>query len=407
MHLKLLPLTAAGALLLSAGACRADEWALDRTIGAKLSYNDNLNMQVVNPTSATWYSVSPSLKFSSRTEAHDIRLSMGADINRYLENEDNNATDHNVDLTTKWLGELDQWTLGAASLRNSTLQSETATTGIVTARRQRTQNSLVGAWTRSLGPSTQATLSASSAQVRYEKGPNLIDYDDSSATISAGEAVSDRAVLTASYSYRDFQTVNTPLETQTTASSYSLGGIWQYSERLSFGLNFGRAKTHTDGEVELHYCQGFIFAGYCFGTVETIRIPTHSDSTGTTYSGSANYAFERSSLSASASRGLNASGTGALLRSDMAAINYGYQYNETLSMGLGGSMTQSRDPYSGGKTRFSAVNASLNWRLDQDLVLNLGYTHATQRGADQGESAKVNLLVVGLTWDLPPLSRSK
>jgi hypothetical protein len=415
MHSRtLLPLLAAGWLVLPGGPARADEWVVDSAVATRLTYNDNLNMQLVNPVSATSFSLAPSAKFSSRTESRDLRFGAGLSANYYFEESSNNAVDYNFDLGSKWKRELNDWSLGVTSLRNSTLNneptrnSELSSTGVVTARRQRTQNSLSGAWSHIVGDSTQAFVSANGAQVRYERGPGLVDYDNNSMALGINHAWSDRTVLTASYSYLTYDTVDSVVDVKTNADSLMLGGAWQYSERLSFGLSAGSQKTHSEQKLIFYRCL-FSFGGVCL-SVDPTPIPfvVRSESSGSTYAANTNYGFESGSLSASVSRGLTASGTGALLRTDLAALSYSHQYDETLSLGIGGTMTKSRNPNAGtGDTRFSSLSSSLTWRLDRDLSFNAAYSHSTQRAPGQAESAKVNVVVFSLSWDLRPLSTSK
>lgn len=409
MHSRtLLPLLAAGWLVLPGGVARADEWVVDSTVATKLTYNDNLNMQIVNPVSGTYFSLAPSTKFSNRTESRDLKFGAGLSANYFLEESKNNTVDYNLDLGSKWRRELDEWSLGAASLRNSTLNSEWASTGVVTARRQRTQNSLSGSWAHLVGDSTQAFVSANGAQVRYERGPGLVDYDSSSMALGINHAWSDRTVLTASYSYLTYETLGSAVDVQTNADSLTLGGAWQYSERLSFGLSAGRQKTHSEQTQIVYRCLLY-FGGACLSIDPTpISLVARSESSGSTYAANSNYRFESGSLSASVSRGLTASGTGALLRTDLAALAYSHQYDETLSLGLGGMMTKSRNPNAGtGDTRFSSAFSSLTWRLDRDLSFSASYTRSTQRAPGQSDSAKVNVVVFSLNWDLRPLSTSK
>lgn len=399
---KVLPPLAVAVLMLPFAAARADEWVIDRALETRLSRNDNLYMQLDYPKAATFLTLFPSLGLSSRTETRDVKVTAAIAANKYLEGPANDTTDHNLAFFLSLPRELNQWTLNASSLRNSTLTSELATTGVVTARRQRTQNSLSGGWGHKLDDKTQATLALSGSQVRHERGPGLVDFDDNFMTLGLTRILFERASLTAGYTSRDYRTVDDTVRTK--ADSFAIGGQWQYSERLLLSVNAGRQKVHN--EQTLDYYQCLLFPGGAFCVPKSVR--AHSDSSGTNYSGSASYQFERGNLAASLARGLTASGTGGLLNTDTAALSYSHRHGDTLTSSLGGTLTRSRNPASSlGETSFSSLAYSLSWRLDQQVTLNLGYTRATQQAPGQAESTRANVVLLSLNWTLPPLSSSK
>jgi hypothetical protein len=430
MRLSSQLLVAASWLMLPCGAVLADEWAIDPAVGARMTYNDNINMQVNHPTSVTYYSLSPSVKFSSRTESRDVAMAFGLGANRYPGDSQYNAVDHNVDLSSKWTRELDGLTLGASSLRDSTLNSEFENTGVVVVRRQRTQNRLTGSWEHGLGDTTFSTLALSGTQVRYESGPNLVDFDDNMAAIGLREQLSERASLTATYSRRNYRTLNgnTPLPAElpgwiglyqvvdlatdgnvrSNVDTVTVGGQWRYSERLVLGLDVGRFRSRSKQDQTVQVCYmylGSVFSG-CDAPVSGTEL---SKPSGSTYTFSSGYQLERGNINANLSRGLTASGTGSLLRTDAGGLSYQHRFDDALSFGLGGSSTRSHylTNIGAADARLVSLASSLTWQLDQRLQLTGGYTYTRQRAVGQPEATRGNLVYVSLKWDLAPLSKSR
>lgn len=383
---RLRRLTAA-VLLAGAAGAQADEWVIDRSVASRLSYNDNITMRSDDEQADTYLTVTPTLGMSSRTEAHDIGLNLSVGGNWYQHRTDYNATDYALKAVSKWLAERDQWNLAAGSVRDSTLQSELASTGVVTARRQRTLNSVQGGWQHRFGDQWSGNLGYSNNQVRYESGPGLVDYDDQLVSGGVSSSLTERAALTLALSSRDFKTRSGDVRTKVDA--ISLGGNWQWTERLGFGVDVGRQWTESDQKLPRPYIGSF-----------------HTESTGTTYSGNVGYQFDQGSLGVSLSRGLTASGTGALLRTDSAGLGYRHRFDETVSMNLGAGQTRSRNLDSQDvDSRYSNLSASLGWQIEERLQLGVGLTHSAQRAAGQATTVRGNLLFVTLNWNLEPLSR--
>ncbi len=376
---------AAMCLLLSASA-RADEWVIDRSVSANAGYNDNINMHPSDASAATNLTLRPSLSLSNRTETREASVNLAATVNRYVERPEYNTIDHRASLSLKWATELNQWSLALASVRDSTLTSELATTGVVLARRQRTLMSVQASWQRSLTENTSASAALSLASARYEPAPGLVDYNDKSLSAGLRHVLSERSSVGASLSTREYRTAAGDVKSRANAASIS--GQLRYSERLQFSLDAGKDRTRTDLQVN------------GLSITSAVR--------GTTFNGAASYQLERGSLSASIGRNLSASGTGSLLRSDQASIDYVRRFSETLEFGFGAGVVRSRFlDNAAGETRFTRLSPSLQWQLDPMISLSFGVTHSTQISAGQLQPARSNMVFVGLNYGFRPLSVSR
>lgn len=392
---RLRHLAAAGLFAAAVGA-RADEWAIEPSVTGRLSYNDNVMMRSDDKQADTYLTITPALALANRTESHDIGLNLSVGGNWYQNRSEYDATDYSARLASKWLVELDQWNLAVGSLRDSTLQSELASTGVVTSRRQRTLDSIHGGWTHTFGESWSGNLGYSAFRATYQSAPDLVDYDDQIVSAGIGKSISERVSLSLSLSSRDYRTRDDKVRSQ--VDSVSLGGQWQYSERFGFGISVGRQST----DSEQKYDAGCVVSGVfliCF-PAGTIR----SESNGTTYSGNVGYQFDQSSFSLGLSRGLTASGTGALLRTDSAGLAYSHRFDEILSLNVGASQTRSRyfdNPDA--DSRYSSLSCSLGWQIDERATLGVGYSHSSQRTASQATTARGNLVFMTLNWNFVPL----
>ncbi|MBI4995982.1 MAG: outer membrane beta-barrel protein [Rhodocyclales bacterium] len=347
----------------------------------------------------SYLSITPTLAAATRTESRDIGLNLAVGGNWFLDRPEYNATDYLANLASNWRAELDQWRLSAGSKRDSTLQSELDATGTVMTRRQRTLDSLQGTWVHAFSDLWSANAGYGASRASYESGPGLVDYDDQVATAALQSTLSDSASLSLGLSSREFRTRDDRLKTQ--VDGISLGGNWQYSERLGLGLSIGRQWTKSDQKYDagcIVVIAGVLGNCYPAGT-------THSESSGATYSGNAGYQFEQGSLAFNASRGMVASGTGSLLRTDAIGLGYSHQLDQFLSLNLGANNTRSRNvDVDGNDSRYTSLSSSISWQLDERLAFGLGYSHSRQRSGG-GDPVKNNTVFLNLNWKLAPISR--
>ncbi len=391
---------AAACLAMACGAGHGAEWTLDRSVSARITHSDNLNMQAADPVAATYLTLSPSLTLTSRTESRSVEVTASAGVNRHVENPKNDTIDQNLGASLKLSRELNQFTLAVVRVRNSTQSSELAQTGIVTVRRQRTQNGVQAAWVHSFDESTLGNVSLGATQVRYEAGPGLVDFDDTSMAVGLRRVLSERASVNAALSTRNFRTVTG--DSRTRADGISFGGQWQSSERLGLTADAGRQRTRSNQTLNGFLCP------FGLPPCAPVSADMRSETTGSTFSGGLSYALESGSLGANLGRSLTASGTGSLLRTKSGGISYSHRFSDALNLDLGGTLTQSGTLDNAAATnRFSSLSASLSWQLDQWLSLSGGLTHSTQRAAGQVGDTQVNHFFLNLTWGFVPLSVSR
>lgn len=391
---------AAACLGMGCGASHGAEWVLDRGVAARITHSDNLNMQAVDPVAATYLTLSPSLALTSRTEARSVEVMASAGVNRHVENPKNDTIDHNLGASLKLARELNQFTLSISRVRNSTQSSEMAQTGVVTVRRQRTQSGVQAAWIHSFDESTTGNVALGATQVRYEQGPGLVDFDDTSVAFGLRRVLNERASLTANLSTRNFGTMTG--DSRTRVDGISFGAQWQYSERLGLSIDAGRQRTRGNQTLNGFDCP------FGLPPCVPVSLEIRSETVGSTFSGGLGYAFQSGSAGANLSRSLTASGTGSLLRTDSGGVSFSHRFSDSLNLNLGATLTRSGALDNIAATnRFTSLSASLGWQIDQWLSLSGGWTRSTQRAAGQMEDTRANLVFVNLSWGFVPLSVSR
>jgi hypothetical protein len=402
-------------LLFAASAC-ADEWVVDRSVSTRVTHNDNILMRSTDALGDTSLALTPALTLTNRSETREAGVNLAPTVNRYVQHSEYDTVDYRANVNLKWASELDKRSLTLARVRDSTLTTELATTGVVLARRQRTLTNAQATWQHSLTENTSANAALSLASVRYEAAPGLTDYDDNSLTAGVLHGVSERSSVGASLFTRDYQTTDGNVKSRINGAS--LNGEMKYSERLVLSLEAGRNRTRTDLQLAALICpSGSIrlttllcgdLATLTLVPVNANKVPVSSETKGSTFSGAASYQLESGSLSATIARSLNPSGGGTLLRSDQLGLNYQRRFSETLDFGFSANMVRSSVlGNAASESRYTRLAPTLQWQIDQWISMSFGYALATQTATGQLQPARSNMVFVGLNYGFRPLSVSR
>src|SRR5262245_43393997 len=112
------------AAALACGPARGDEWLVESGVTAKATYTDNLDLlpSVRNP--AEIYTISPSARFTNRTEAHELGAELRVDVNRYPGKPQLNTVGYALNGLGRLLDERNTWGLTLTAVRDTTLESE-------------------------------------------------------------------------------------------------------------------------------------------------------------------------------------------------------------------------------------------------------------------------------------------
>ena len=402
-------LCAAALIELAAGAAWADEWSVESNVTAKATYTDNLDLlpNVTNP--AEIYTISPSARFSNRTEAHELGAELRVDVNRYPGKPQLNTVGYALNGLGRWLDERNTYGLTLTAVRDTTLESELSTTGVVQKRAQRT---LVGAspyWWYSLSERLQAKLDYRYSQVFYEPGSGLIDYITQGAKAGLQQQLSERASIGASVSFGYFWTSasNTGVETVSANADYDA------TERLKLSAELGAQRTRTETRQQFLVCPltGFINDPICafFGVdLEQVTATQRTDDHAWVGRLLATYLLEAGSFNFAVIRDLNPTGNGLLVRTDHLVLGYKKTLQERLS--LNADYTALYSVYLGGaynRVYYQKAALGMRWQADPYLALGTGYARTEQHNSAQSGTAHANEIFVNLVYTWPKVSVSR
>ncbi len=399
---------AAAACSLLAFACEAAEWVIEPSVESRASNTDNINLTPNVHENVPALSVSPRVTFARRTEATDIAGTASLGFNRYPGNSELDADDAGLSLTSQWRNERSSYGVAAAYIRDSTLQTELATTGIVQARRQRDLVTLSPSWSYSLTLRSSIFAQYQYGQSKYESGAGL--SDNSSQQVSGGYRylVSERTSATVSGSYSRYETDDGSLLTR--ANSLSAAISHSLAERLTVGLGIGVRRSGTTITSTALLCEfGALAICDFFGIpLQSVTATSRISDSGLSYNASADYNWEQTSANLSLSRDINPTASGPVVETDRFALGGSHQFSEKLSGDARGAYLVSR--YVGGlgsDTEYFSLNASLSRRLDEWWSAGAGYSFAHQKVKNAPDSASANTVYLSISYNWPRISISR
>jgi len=410
------------ALLIAQGnAALADEWAIDASALAQTRFNDNYELSPAATRNGTAIeSLTPDVRFSSRSETRDVNADLSLTANRVDRRPDLNTVDYRLTTAGTWQRERSQWGLAAALNRDSTLQSELSQTGVVQARRQRSNLTLQPYTQYQLDERTSLTASLGGSRVHYANADNtaLVDYDDYSGSLGVNRKIDERTALGLQVSREDYRTVRTLTRSQVSGVTASLSRM--VSERLRLGFDAGWQRTRTDRTVTNLVCvlgnQTFpiqssldlFLCGLRSGTTQVVTQTLHIPNSTPSFTASAAYTLPRGSLSVELGRRLNPSGTGSLLRTDRASLSWRHDWRETISQSVAASTLLSHyTDNAAADVRYTQFAADLGWQYQRDLKFSAGVTLTRQKSAGSNETLKGSEIYLLLNYNCDPLTLSR
>jgi hypothetical protein len=409
--LKHLCLVLCGALpALEAGSSRAAEWSVEPSVGLRTDYNDNINLSPLPHPSVWGVKLSPDVKFSGETETLKVTGGLNLSINRYFGEDGLDTVDHTLSLRSDYKAERDLVGLNIDSIRDSTLVSELATTGVVQARRQRSLLTANPTWSRALTEATSLRASYSYTDVHYDDtaGTSLINYGDQSASVGIQSKLDERNSVNVAAYYDRYETK----PAQFRANTYGVQGGYDhaFSETLQGSFIVGLRRTQSTIASDALVCDGPIINGLCLGTVTEVTSVQKETSSGYTLNASLAKRWETDTVSGQLSREINPSGVGSLIQTDRIQVIWTKEWSPTLSSNISAAAYRSR--YIGGvvtdsNSRYYTVEPRLTWRLAEGWALDAGYSYARQNYETAPVTATANVVYVNLSYAWPKISVSR
>jgi len=266
-------------LPLAADPCRGAEWSFEPSVSLRSEYNDNIQL-TPDPHPTVWgMMLSPDVKFSAATETLTVTGGLNLSFNRYLNQPQLNIDNYDLSLRSRYKAERDSLQLDFDAIRDSTLVSELATTGVVLAYAPRNLLTVTPSWSRALTEATSISASYRYTNVRYQhtSGTNLTDYQDQSASLGMQSNVDEGKVLNLAAYYDRYETPSP----QTRQNTYGVHGGYDhaFSETLRGTFLAGWRRTQSTVSSQVLICDGPIVVGICNGTVtETTAVQKQNTS---------------------------------------------------------------------------------------------------------------------------------
>jgi hypothetical protein len=203
--------------------------------------------------------------------------------------------------------------------------------------------------------------------------------------------LSERLTGGLALTYSQYESESELLESEYDSYNFSVTSTYMMSERWSFSGQVGYRTT--DSETQS------LFGG-----------PSQTDrSAGSLFNFTANYLGELHTLTSSLSRSLNPSGEGVVNETDRLSFTWIRNIAETLSLSVNTTYqeTQSVDELSNTEREYLTFSPSLNWQLQRNLALKMGYQYRQQKGTSfggfntTGDKVDSNMvfLTVNYDWD--------
>lgn len=389
-------------------AVHAAEWAIEPSIDSRANITDNINLTPNVHDNVFGWSVGPRVTFARRTEATEVAGTASLGINRYPGNSSLNTDDASLSLASQLRDERNTYGLSAAYIRDSTLQTELATTGIALTRAQRDLVSLSPSWSYSLTERSSVFAQYRYDQAHYQTGVGLVDYSNQQGSGGYQYLLSERTAATLSGSYSRYKADDGSI--LQTSYGVNIGLTHNPVERLTLAFGIGSRRSDTKITNTATFCPfGPVIICNIFGIpLETLTATSDTSNSGLSYNASADYKWESTTANISASRDINPTGSGLVVQTDRLAAGIGHQFNEKLSGNINAAWLVSR--YIGGLSGdidYYNLNSSLSWKLDEWWTAGTGYAFSYQKVKGAPDSANANAVYLSISYNWPKISISR
>jgi hypothetical protein len=362
---------------------RAAEWSADPSLSLKGEYNSNLLLfDGNNQVWGVW--VTPGVKFKGSTELLEVEGGARADFVRYYGENDRELT--NLYFPLKVSYRWDRMTFGfdGGYTRDNTLMGELRQTGFVLAFTQRNLGSAAPSVTVGLTERLSWQTAYQFMDAQYQNGLQfgLVDYQvhggTTGLTYNSGEL--DQVQVTGEYAY-----VTMPAILQHSIY-YGVQAGWthDFGDNVTASLSGGpRFITSTQN-----------FSGGSISDYETVGL----------YHAMLRKKWERTMVQLDASREVNPSGFGLLLKTERYGATVSHGLTETLTLALNGGLYHVSGVATIGvsqavpRTQFVSVSPSLSWKFAQWWALDVAYTYAERGVGSLNEWNFSNATYVMLTY---------
>lgn len=393
---------------ISASALAA-EWAVEPDVSLRTEYNDNLRLTLAPHDSVTVSTLSPRVLLRRTTEISDVSLQGLVNLNRYWDDPSLDSTDYYYNFGASLLGERGQLSLNAGYVRDSTLASELAETGLVAARTQRSSIRVNPRWSRSVSPLSAVGIGYSFADVSYaaSQSAGLTDYRNQDVSVWGSHKFSERDEVQLGAYYAEYET--RPAAYESATHGITLTYLRDFSERTKLSAQVGMRRTSATRQALTQV----LVPTFIPGLFQIVFVPQQIDSrdSGALLNVGIDSKWSaRTTLRGRISRELNPSGSGSLVESDRLSAGVSHGFTERTNLNVNASAYRSRfsdAALSRGNSRYYALEALLSSRLDEHWSFSAGYRYARQKYEGAHVAADANVIFVSARYDWTKLAVSR
>lgn len=374
-------------------ATEAAEWSAEPSVAVKGEYNSNLTLSSV-PGEVWGHWVSPSVRFAGSTERFEMSGKAAGDFVTYYGDQNRSLTNLYFPLTARYTGERDVVGLDGGFTRDNTLMSELRQTGAILSFTQRNALSVSPSWTRTITDKFSLLFGYQYVHTTYENGRQLglFDYEVHGGNLGASYKLTERdeVQLTGSYSK-----VNIPDNGLTIGNA---GGS------LSLRHAFSESTTGTVFGGPKFLDQTLAMGGTALSDTQTIWA----------FGGALQTTWERAQASLDASRDVNVSGLGVLLKTDRFSASIRHEVTDTVALSLAGAVylvqavpVEGRSGIQTAETRVITASPAVTWKLSPWWTLEAAYTYADRQVDVAADRSHAHSTFLKLTYIIPKLSFSR
>lgn len=369
--------------------CQAGDYFFEPVFNSNQRYNSNLFMRQA-PLQGNWIStISPGVNLGLRHENGELKSNFTWNELIYDNQSELNIAEQLFSSAYKYKTERFEWDLTGSYNNQSSLNTESTTSGLLFTQVMRKQLSLAPSVTYSLTELSSLSLDYSYNKATYEKNTNnifLSDYDYHQASGTLNHLYTERDKLNATLSSSLYKTV-----TQTTYNNVvQLGWQHSFSEQLvtyvSAGMNYSRVDSQSTAPLLPRFFIGntpvfFNAATNSFTLQQQFEtVNTQKNNFGQVYRASIQKSFERGSVSVVGSQNQAPTSIGLQTQTQLT-INTAYTINERWTSGLSASYTKTemtgQTNSSLNRTSYS-ISPNINWKWTPEINLGLSYSYQQQ-----------------------------
>lgn len=385
------------------------EWAIEPSVSLRTQYNDNIRLTAAPHDSVVMTALAPQITLRKRTEISDISVRGRFEVNRYWNDSSLNTSDGYYYLNSTWLGERSRLGFDGSFVRDSTLGSELTETGVVTGRTQRSSLRLNPQWSWSISPLSAVGVSYSLSDVRYDdnQGAGVSDYRNQDISVWVSRKLTEQDELQFGTSYSKYKTKPFSYESDTLGLTASYSHA--FSERLKFDGLVGVRRTESSRMALTQVLVPWIFPGL----FQVVLVPQRIDSkdNGVLFrAGIDGQWTARTALRGRLSRELNPSGVGSTVENDRLSAGVRHGFNENTSIDVNASVLRtnfSDDALKASNSRYYALEARLDSRLDEHWSISAGYAYGRREFVNSAGSADSNSIFVAARYDWTKIAVSR